>query len=71
MTMAGPEGRAASSLPRLEKDGLVQATKRPSGLGPPGKFYALNNAGRDELATFWAKWEYITSRIDKLKEGGR
>ncbi|MEV4804320.1 hypothetical protein AB0K18_30325 [Nonomuraea sp. NPDC049421] len=25
----------------------------------------------EELATFWAKWEYVTTRIDKLKEGGR
>lgn len=46
-------------------------TKRPSGKGPPRKFYALNDAGREELATFWAKWEYVTSRIQKLKEGGR
>jgi DNA-binding PadR family transcriptional regulator len=40
-------------------------------VGPPRKFYALNDAGRERLATFWAKWEYVTSRIDKLKEGGR
>jgi PadR family transcriptional regulator len=31
----------------------------------------LNDAGREELATFWAKWEYLSSRIDKLKESGR
>ncbi|GAA3655779.1 PadR family transcriptional regulator [Nonomuraea antimicrobica] len=65
------EGTVYTILLRLEKNGLVQVTKRPSGLGPPRKFYALNDAGREELATFWAKWEYITSRIDKLKEGGR
>ncbi|MFA1550428.1 PadR family transcriptional regulator [Actinomadura chokoriensis] len=65
------EGTVYAILQRLEKNGLVQVTKRPSGLGPPRKFYALNEAGREELATFWAKWEYITSRIDKLKGGGR
>jgi PadR family transcriptional regulator, regulatory protein PadR len=53
------------------KNGLVQVTKRPSGMGPPRKFYALNDAGREELATFWAKWEYLSSRIDRLKEGGK
>jgi DNA-binding PadR family transcriptional regulator len=58
-------------LLRLEKNGVVQVTKRPSGVGPPRKFYALNDAGRQELATFWAKWEYVSTRIDKLKEGGR
>ncbi|MGK5552696.1 PadR family transcriptional regulator [Actinomadura kijaniata] len=65
------EGTVYTILQRLEKNGLVQVTKRPSEQGPPRKFYALNDAGREELATFWVKWEYLTSRIDKLKEGGR
>lgn len=65
------EGTVYTILVRLEKNGLVQVTKRPSGIGPPRKFYALTDAGREELATFWAKWEYLSSRIDKLKEGGR
>jgi DNA-binding PadR family transcriptional regulator len=65
------EGTVYTILLRLEKNGLVQVTKRPSGMGPPRKFYALNDAGREELATFWAKWEYLSSRIDKLREGGR
>ena len=65
------EGTVYTILLRLEKNGLVQVTKRPSEQGPPRKFYALNAAGRAELATFWAKWEYVKTRIDKLKEGGR
>ncbi|MFI7418604.1 PadR family transcriptional regulator [Nonomuraea sp. NPDC049684] len=65
------EGTVYTILLRLEKNGLVQVTKRPSEQGPPRKFYALNDTGREELATFWAKWAYITSRIDKLKEGGK
>ncbi|WP_405056511.1 PadR family transcriptional regulator [Kribbella sp. NBC_01505] len=65
------EGTVYTILLRLEKNGLVQVTKRPSGQGPPRKFYALNDAGRAELVTFWAKWDFITERIDKLKEGGR
>jgi PadR family transcriptional regulator PadR len=65
------EGTVYTILLRLEKNGLVQVTKRPSGMGPPRKFYALNEAGREELTTFWAKWEYLSSRIDKLREGGK
>ncbi|WP_199443511.1 PadR family transcriptional regulator [Umezawaea beigongshangensis] len=65
------EGTVYAILLRLEKNGLVQVTRRPSELGPPRKFYALNDAGRAELARFWAKWEYVTSRIDELREGGR
>jgi PadR family transcriptional regulator PadR len=63
------EGTVYTILLRLERNGLVQVAKRPSGLGPPRKFYSLNDAGREELARFWVKWDYITSRIDKLKEG--
>jgi DNA-binding PadR family transcriptional regulator len=65
------EGTVYTILLRLERNGLVHVTKRPSGVGPPRKFYTLNDAGREELATFWAKWQYVSSRIDKLKESGR
>ena len=65
------EGTVYTILLRLERNELVQVTKRPSGVGPPRKFYALNDSGRAELARFWAKWEYVTSRINKLKEGGK
>jgi PadR family transcriptional regulator PadR len=62
------EGTVYTILLRLEKNGLVQVTKRPSEVGPPRKFYALNDAGRQELERFWVKWEYLSSRIRKLKE---
>jgi PadR family transcriptional regulator, regulatory protein PadR len=65
------EGTVYTILLRLERNRLVLVTKRPSGVGPPRKFYALNEAGRDELRRFWAKWEYLSSRIETLKEGGR
>lgn len=65
------EGTVYTILLRLEKNGFVEVAKRRSGVGPPRKFYALNDAGRTELARFWTKWEYLSARIDKLKEGGR
>ncbi|MFD4960187.1 PadR family transcriptional regulator [Microbacterium sp. NPDC058389] len=65
------EGTVYTILLRLERNGLVEVTKRPSGVGPPRKFYGLNDAGRAELATFWAKWEYVSTRIDTLKESAR
>jgi DNA-binding PadR family transcriptional regulator len=65
------EGTVYTILLRLERNRLVQVTKRPSGVGPPRKFYALNDAGREELERFWAKWQYLSSRINSLKEGGR
>src|SRR5688500_13257665 len=63
-------GTVYTILLRLERNGLVKVTKRPSEVGPPRKFYALNDAGREEVATFWRKWKYVSSRIDLLKGGG-
>src|SRR5438477_393272 len=60
------EGTVYTILLRLERNGLVTVTKRPSEVGPPRKFYSLNDAGREERARFWAKWQYVSSRIDKL-----
>ena len=65
------DGTVYTILLRLERNGLLQVEKRPSEVGPPRKFYTLNDAGRAELATFWAKWQYVSSRIDKLKEDVR
>ncbi|MFB8003375.1 PadR family transcriptional regulator [Nocardia sp. NPDC056000] len=62
------EGTVYAILLRLEKNKLVDVSKRPSEVGPPRKFYALNDSGRAELATFWAKWEFVSSRINDLKE---
>lgn len=64
------EGTVYTILLRLEKNGLVQVTRRPSEMGPPRKFYTLNDAGRERLATFWTKWDYLTSRIELLRKGG-
>lgn len=62
------EGTVYTILLRLEKRGLVNVSKRPSELGPPRKFYTLNDAGGAELAAFWARWSYLSSRIEQLKE---
>ncbi|WP_225730621.1 MULTISPECIES: PadR family transcriptional regulator [unclassified Nocardia] len=65
------EGTVYTILLRLEKNKLVEVSKRRSEVGPPRKFYTLNDAGRSELAKFWAKWEYISSRINELRESGK
>lgn len=62
------EGTIYTILLRLEKNKLVSIQKKPSELGPPRKFYSLNQAGRQELSRFWAKWEFIASKMNELKE---
>ncbi|HNM35998.1 MAG TPA: PadR family transcriptional regulator [Anaerolineales bacterium] len=62
------DGTVYTILVRLEKNKLVDIEKSPSEMGPPRKFFTLNNAGREELRKFWEKWKFISSRIDKLQE---
>ena len=62
------EGTVYTILVRLEKNKLVTIEKKPSELGPPRKFYALNSAGREELGRFWEKWSFIAKKINQLKE---
>lgn len=62
------DGTVYTILVRLEKNKLVEITKKPSDMGPPRKFFSLNNAGRDELNKFWEKWQFISTKISELKE---
>lgn len=62
------EGTVYTILVRLEKNDLVSIEKKPSDMGPPRKFYSLTSAGRDELRHFWSKWDFVSSRINELKE---
>ncbi|MBK5482864.1 PadR family transcriptional regulator [Peribacillus sp. TH16] len=61
------EGTVYTILVRLEKKKLVTMKKKPSDMGPPRKFYSLNEAGRQELELFWGKWDFLSSKINVLK----
>lgn len=61
------EGTVYTILVRLEKKNLVNIEKKPSDMGPPRKFYTLNEAGRQELTSFWEKWDFLSSKINALK----
>lgn len=62
------DGTVYTILLRLEKNRLVDVKKRPSDLGPPRKFYKLNDMGHEELCRFWEKWDFIASTLSQLKE---
>jgi PadR family transcriptional regulator PadR len=62
------EGTVYTILVRLEKNNFVDIEKKPSDIGPPRKFYSLTKAGREELHRFWAKWDFVSSKINQLKE---
>ncbi len=62
------EGTVYTILVRLEKNELVTVQKKPSELGPPRKFYELNDQGKEQLTLFWQKWDFVSSKINQLKE---
>lgn len=62
------EGTVYTILLRLEKNKLVEITRKSSDMGPPRKFFSLNDAGREELKKFWEKWGFVASKISQLKE---
>lgn len=62
------DGTVYTILVRLERNKLVEITKKKSDMGPPRKFFTLNEAGREELKKFWAKWDFVSTRINELKE---
>lgn len=62
------EGTVYTILIRLEKNKLVNFEKKPSDIGPPRKFYTINDAGRKELNLIWEKWEFVSAKINELKE---
>lgn len=62
------EGTVYTILVRLERNNLVSIEKKPSEVGPPRKFYTLTDAGYQELETFWKKWNFVSSKINELKE---
>ncbi len=61
------EGTVYTILVRLEKNDLVSTEKRPSEVGPPRKFYSLTKAGENELALFWEKWDFVSSKMNGLR----
>ena len=62
------DGTVYTILVRLEKNKLVDIEKKPSDMGPPRKFFKLNDLGRMELRKFWERWNFVSSKINELKE---
>ncbi|RBP04451.1 MULTISPECIES: PadR family transcriptional regulator [Rossellomorea] len=61
------EGTVYTITMRLEKNNLVNIEKKRSTVGPPRKFYTLNEAGHEKLEIFWGKWDFVSSKMNELK----
>ena len=62
------EGTVYTILIRLEKNDLVNIEKKSSNLCPQRKFYTLNDKGKEELFEFWKRWNFVSSKLDKIRE---
>jgi PadR family transcriptional regulator PadR len=63
------EGTVYALLVRLERNGLVDVQKVASEKGPPRKVYSLNARGRDHLEQFWKTWGFLSTRLERLRQG--
>jgi len=64
------EGTVYALLMRLERNRLVNIVKKPSEIGPPRKFYTLNERGRNELMSFWIRWDFLSNCLDDFRKNG-
>ena len=40
---------------------------KPSTIGPPRKFYRLNEEGEQKRKEFWEKWDFISEKCKELR----
>lgn len=64
-----PGGSLYPALLRLEKQGFVSVSWRPSTSGPARKYYGLTPAGLAELAARRAEWRAFRAAVNPLMEG--
>lgn len=62
------EGTVYAILARLEAMKYLKKQKADSESGgPPRNLYLITEIGQTALIRFWDKWEFVTSRVEKLK----
>jgi len=62
------EGSIYPVLMRMQKEGLVSTTTRPSPNGPKRKYYSLTPEGRIELGDFKERWHELSIGVNLLME---
>jgi PadR family transcriptional regulator PadR len=67
--MVVSEGTLYPLLTRLRRDGVVETTWRESSSGPPRKYYALTERGREALISFIDEWTRFRDTVDRIVKG--
>jgi PadR family transcriptional regulator PadR len=60
------EGSIYPLLGRLEREGLVEAFRRPSNGGPPRKYYRPSRQGRRALQEWANEWSLTRDAVDAV-----
>ena len=64
--LASSEGTIYPLLARLRKDGLVSSRWQESSAGPPRRYYAATQAGREAVDEFRAAWAGLSSSVNEV-----
>ena len=61
---------AKDILTHYQNFAVIGVTTNPDKFGY--KIYQrLNESGREKLRLFWTKWEFMTDKLNELKESGK
>lgn len=60
------EGTLYPLLLRLEKKGLIEATFKPSPLGPKRKYYSLTPDGIEYVQDFYDVWKDVADTVKNI-----
>lgn len=58
-------------LQKLEKQGYLIGTIKPSPDGPDRKYFRLSAAGEEYLARFEAQWAQLVVKVTAILQGGQ
>ena len=73
LTQAGfgdiPGGTLYPALVRMERQGLIAASKEPSAVGPPRKYYETTAKGREAFRELVGTWERFKAAVEASVDG--
>ena len=64
-----PGGTLYPALVRMERQGLIAASKEPSAAGPPRKYYETTAKGREAFRELVETWEQFKAAVEATVDG--
>ncbi len=67
--LSGKQSALYPVLRNLEAAGLLESSVEPSSVGPPRRYYRINDRGRVALAQWVQAWRDTRDSVDSVLEG--